>query len=307
MNCLEDIWQGLQTWKPNKIDKTIERDVSHGWLIQYLLPVEAMCWGRWNYWCEMEMNRDLLDKPIPPIKFGFNAIARKHLEKSLDIVTEYGSWRRWGSWRNMDYFLDWLLYGFGFAGQPELPKEPSVGASMRLYQYFNIAALIAYPHDYLGEILADNQHGRSLGFFPTPHTIVEMMVLMTMQGEDSRTKTVCDPCVGTGRMLLYASNYSLRLYGMDINETMVKVTLVNGYLYAPWLVKPMSFLKDDYQCPEKSAEVAEAIAQSAPRPDVQEYLANTEHDTEHQWKFEPIKKLKKKSGDRAEILQGTLF
>ena len=307
MNCLQDVRDRLQKWKPNKIDADLQRDLEHGWLIKYLFPFETMCWGRWDYWCNMELKGGLLDEPIPKINFAASAIARKHLEQCLDIIPEYGGWQGWDSWRNMDYFLDWLLYGFGYKGQPELPKEPSKGASMRLYQYFNIGALIAYPYDYLGEILAENRHGRSLGFFPTPHEIVELMVMVTMAGEDSREKTVCDCCVGTGRMLLNSSNYSLRLYGADISATMVKTTLVNGYMFAPWLVKPMSFMKDDYQRPEKSAEVAEAIAQSMSRPDVQEYLANTEHDGEQQWKFEPIKKLRKKSGDRSEVLQGVLF
>ena len=59
---------------------------------------------------------------------------------------------------------------------------------------------------------------------------------------DSRTRTVCDPCVGTGRMLLHASNRSVCLYGQDVNPTCVKATLVNGYLYAPWLVIPFPWL-----------------------------------------------------------------
>ena len=49
---------------------------------------------------------------------------------------------------------------------------------------------------------------------------------------------VMEPCLGTGRMLLHASNYSLRLHGMDIDQTVLTAALVNGALYAPWMVRP---------------------------------------------------------------------
>jgi hypothetical protein len=39
-------------------------------------------------------------------------------------------------------------------------------------------------------------------------------------------------------MLLHASNYSLRLFGVDIDPLLVKTALVNGALYAPWMVRP---------------------------------------------------------------------
>jgi len=57
-------------------------------------------------------------------------------------------------------------------------------------------------------------------------------------GRDSRLVTICDPCVGSGRMLLHASNYSLCLYGMDIDRLCVLMTKINGALYAPWLTFP---------------------------------------------------------------------
>ena len=44
-------------------------------------------------------------------------------------------------------------------------------------------------------------------------------------------------------MLLHTSNYSVCLYGQDINPVCVKATLVNGYLYAPWLALPLAWLR----------------------------------------------------------------
>ena len=176
--------------------------------------------------------------------------------------------------------MDWLLFGFGHGGHKVLPKEPSgaEGASDRLYQVFNIETLLAYPHDYFGDILCENQHGQRSGFFPTPMSVVEMLVLMTVDG-DARLKTVCDPCVGTGRMLLVASNYSLRLYGVDIDPTVIKATLVNGYLFAPWLVKPFPFLDGANLDPTQTIAISNALAshkpdyhqETVPSPNGQEY------------------------------------
>ena len=48
-------------------------------------------------------------------------------------------------------------------------------------------------------------------------------------------------------MLLHASNFSLRLYGQDIDPLVVAVCKVNGALYAPWIVWPLpeSFFPND--------------------------------------------------------------
>jgi hypothetical protein len=209
------------------------------------------------------------------------------LDRSLTAISKYGDWRGWGNWSAFDYFLDWLLYGFGHKGQPQPPEEKAEyqGASDRLYQVFNLETLLAYPHDYLGDILAENQHGRHVGFFPTPMHVSEFMAQMVIGEGDARIKTVMDPCVGTGRMLLAASNHSYRLYGCDINPTVIKATLINGYLYAPWMVKPFSFLDAALADPARSMEVSESIAQQAPAQ-----LHCTEHDAAAQWQFEPIKK-----------------
>src|SRR5919197_815569 len=58
-------------------------------------------------------------------------------------------------------------------------------------------------------------------------------------GRDLRLTSVNDPCVGSGRMLLHASNFSLRLYGQDIDPLAVALCKINGALYAPWLSFPL--------------------------------------------------------------------
>jgi len=254
---------------PKKPDPHLKRDIPpHGWLLPVLLDVESLTWGRWDHWMRtMEAGR-LLDEPIPPIAFApHQGLARKMHEKSLEAVTRHGGWQDWDSWRCFDYYLGWLLYGFGDKRQPEPPPEPEEGAFLRLYQVFCLEAMVAWPADHFGDMLAENRHGRGAGFFPTPHEICEIMVRMQVGGGDNRAKSVCDPCVGTGRMLLHASNYSYRLYGQDINATVIKACLVNGYCFAPWLVRPFPFLHDQ---PEEKVSRAEEVSPpeppSAPAP-----------------------------------------
>jgi hypothetical protein len=112
----------------------------------------------------------------------------------------------------------------------------------QLYRTINLGPLLLEPYDYLGAWIAD-QKGKwnPHAFFPTPHHAVEMMAQMTFADVDpckARSLTVHDPCMGTGRMLLHSSNWSLRLSGVDIDAQVIRAAKVNGALYAPWLVRP---------------------------------------------------------------------
>ena len=248
---------------PKKPDPSITvEDPGHGWLLPILLEVESHCWGRWDHWMQTMEAGKALDEPIPQIAFHSDpSPVRKMHEKALDSIVRHGGWQGWDSWRIFDYYLDWLLYGFGDQRQPELPEEPSPGAFSRLWQVFCLEAMIAWPCDAFGDLMAENRYGRGAGFFPTPEPVVEMMVRMTMGDGDCRLKTVMDPCVGTGRMILHASNHSYRLYAQDINATVIKACIVNGYCFAPWLVRPFPFLEN-----QQSNEVSQLETAPTPAP-----------------------------------------
>jgi hypothetical protein len=287
---LEHLRHAIQQHKP-KQPVSLEKSpkLSHGWMLPYLLASDEFLWQRWRHWFET-MSEQKVIASIPQIRWARNQAGFKMIEHSLTAVSKYGDWRGWGSWSAFDYFMDWLLYGFGHQGRTHLPEEKDEyqGASDRLYQVFNLETLLAYPYDYFGEILAENRHGRSLGFYPTPMDVCELIVRMIIGEGDARAKSVMDPCVGTGRMLLSASNYSYRLYGCDINPTVIKATLINGFLYAPWMVKPFPFLDRALTDPAQSPALSESMAQQAPLQ-----LHCTEHDAAMQWQFEPIKKRRK--------------
>jgi hypothetical protein len=270
MSTLYDMRARLRALKPHAIDESLQRDLKAGWLLPYLIGVDEMGYGRWAHWCAvMEAGADGDAGPIPRIDFGDDmagvALARRHIEKCLDLVAD-GGWLGWSSWEHLDYFLRWLLYGFGHSSQSELPREPRKGASMRLYQTFNLAWPMLHPYDILGDLMAECAIGRRAGFYPTPHSVAEMMTRMTFGDEDAqkdaRWKTVSDPAMGTGRMLLHASNHSYCLYGQDILDVCVKAALVNGYLFAPWMVKPFPF--SGAPAPDAARAGIDAVATPAP-------------------------------------------
>lgn len=243
--------------KPKVLRKDFKfsKPLTWGWLLPYVLGLDDITWERWEYWAQTKVAGKLLPEPIPQIEWasqhGESSPGRKMLERALNCVTQYGEWRGWSSATYFEWFLDWLLFGLADPSQRKHPDERQdcQGASERLYQIFNLEPLIAYPHDYFGEIMAENAYGRHCGFFPTPMEVAHLMAMMTIapNGEDMRAKSVMDPAVGTGRLLLAASNYALRLSGQDINRTVLKCCLVNGYLYAPWMVRPFAFLDQEAQ------------------------------------------------------------
>lgn len=248
---------------------TTDKDKPKGWLLPYLFDLEDISCGRWRHWTEIKLAGHMIDEPIPQIEWHGNtrsSPAWGMLDRALNATTKCGGWQGWSSFQNFDYFLDWLLWGFGCSAVEEYPKEPQGcdGASARLYQMFDLTPMLCYPSDYFGDILSENHFGRRAGFFPTPVDVCTMMVKMQMEcDEDMRDKTVCDPALGTGRMLLAASNYSYRLYGMDISRTVLRAALVNGYLYAPWMVKPFSFFEK-----KDAIEITTDVQQVAPVADV---------------------------------------
>jgi hypothetical protein len=138
-------------------------------------------------------------------------------------------------------FVDWVLWGFGDRqftdGFPDIDlKTDDAWASN-----FDLVLHFLYPGDNFGYIF--EQHycsklsSQSRGFFSTPSSVSELMARMVYGGDVFKPNmSLMEPCAGTGRMLLPASNYSSNMHAMEINHSTVKVLTVNGYLYMPWLV-----------------------------------------------------------------------
>jgi hypothetical protein len=252
---------GEKTWD----DYTFEERTCKGWLTPFLYEIESMFWGRWDYWARTIEAGELLDEPIPKIQFMLDGHytaehkdkagigpgrSTKDAEKMLSNCLDH--YRAYTVSARLSDFLEWLLWGFGDTDQEDRPYRVDEKLNEHWYRTFNLGPMIKFPKDYFGDIYAEERNpdsNRRSGFFPTPHNVVEMMVRMTMEGDkghdgmDPRTMSVCEPCAGTGRMLMHASNYSVNLWGTDIDRTCVMACKVNGYLYIPWMVRPAPWLR----------------------------------------------------------------
>jgi hypothetical protein len=231
-----------------------------GWLLNQiqLCHFHPAVVNRWGYYFKIFESGELGDDPIPRVDFVGHVKeglpAYKNMMKCVDLLD-----RVCGGWASLYAFLDWLTFAIGVDKRPR--REIDDRTQEQLYKTFNLEPWLVMPADYFGDVLCELKGKRNrTGFYPTPHNVCEMMARMTFFDAerdgaiDLRKATVCDPCVGTGRMLLHASNYSLRLFGQDIDPLVLQACLINGALYAPWIAWPF-----DKKIFEKDAPPAQQL------------------------------------------------
>lgn len=196
---------------------------------------------RWEYLARTIRAGRLLDEPIPVVRFSSSVEGR-----CKEVLKEIGTWvdvleRHGAGWNAFVSLAEWLGWALGVHDQKPRVDE---AVNDELYRLVRIQALMACPYDYMGQLACERFGGGPNAFFPTPHEVVEMMVVSTFpREEDCRRLTCCDPALGSGRMLLHSSNYSMRLYGQDIDWLVLLCAKINFALYAPWAICP---LPDEY-------------------------------------------------------------
>ncbi len=232
---------GLRTGRPPMLGDEVPPWRYRGWLrllVQQLHALAQQQTGfpdRWGYLFEIITNRRLPAEPIPRV--DFDTPAPTVLKATDAWVSILDAHNQWTSFRDFVRFLAWGL-AVGKHGDPMLGD----GESEALYRTVNLGLWLRDPSDYLGEVAAIRYGGGPHKFFPTPHPVCEVLLAARPEG-DCRAKSVNDPAMGTGRLLLHASNYFLRLSGQDIDEIMHLCTLVNLAVYAPWGLADLSFLE----------------------------------------------------------------
>jgi len=221
------------------------------WLFPYLVEGDALFGtGRWQYWADTLLNVQIPDDPIPPLEV--TGRPDRETVKHLATIIDYG--QRHSGQRHaevFEQFVVWLLHGLG---DPEFKPyaTPDLIPGFRVpipvlddwYEKFELGRLQQHPHDYLAFFAQGGANKgynpyEGYGFFATPLEVCRLMASMTFSGVDAqeaKRMSVCDPCCGTGGLLLAASNYSLNLYGVDISLAMVRFCKLNAWLYMPWLV-----------------------------------------------------------------------
>jgi N-6 DNA methylase len=213
-----------------------------GWLLYQVQFADAhpRSPGRWGHYMRTLEAGKLLDEPIPQLRFSSlpSSSGTKMLERCVSLVQH-----RESAWSAFQQFVDWLAWGLAVSREMPQLEETTHEA---LYRTFNFEYLLTEPHDYLGSMLAERRGGgwNPHAFFPTPLPISEMMSQMIFgdaqheDGRDPRLLRVMDPAVGSGRLLLSASNYSYCLYGCDIDPLVAAICRINSAFYVPWLAFP---------------------------------------------------------------------
>lgn len=237
-------WTQVQAGQAKWEDFTFEQRTEKGWLVPMLIDIDLLTHQRWDYWMRTLESGGLLNEPIPRIEW--RTFPHKETKKMLEKCLEHWTCN---SVARLPEFFEWLLWGFGKQDHRARIDEK---VNEHWYRTFNLGLMMQNPYDYLGDLMQEDKGsgrwGNPNAFFATPHTIVECMVrmLMDVDGEkaltpgvnekDRREESVCDPCVGSGRMLMHASNYSVNLYGVDIDYVCVMACKLNALMYVPWLV-----------------------------------------------------------------------
>lgn len=203
-----------------------------GWLLPFLFSYDDLLWGRWNYWHEILQKKTISgSSPIPRITWsdrghGGVEAAQNMLRKCLNHHES-----------TIDLFADWLLWGL--AAAETVPRVSPV-LNEHYYRMFDIFLVQNYPTDYLSLSLSEETgkgYKSGLGYFPTPMQVCILMTEMissTEDPEDLKRKSIMEPSVGCGAMLLPASNYHLRGFAMDISQIAVKLCKIQMYWFAPW-------------------------------------------------------------------------
>lgn len=260
---------------PDFSKMTIREKIYPGMYYIVLLTTDILTIKRWKYWMEVLYTNDI-SKDIPQVSFsnvhsneGREVV--KMLKNCIDVPYTSGP-------TAFTQFVNYLLYCIlpleyhkGETIEDKLKEAENLIAGIddrtlqNYYENFSLESMLLHPGDYLGDIAAEYLGSNGTEYFPTPHHVVELMVAITMGDGDKsklKSKAVCDPCCGSSRMLVYASNYSLNLMGQDISKIMCDISTLNGFLYVPWLVFSSDTIKEVINKENEKLEEKEFIIPS---------------------------------------------
>lgn len=236
----------FRTATPYWLNIPIKEKTFHGWLRPTAMYTETIINGRWDYWQDIHSTLIVENKPIPKIDFCVPTKDGASGEVMNMINDCLRASKCISGYKSLELFVDWILYAYGSSLVTSLPVNITDEMNRYWYENFKPQYLFAVPGDYLVHCASDVYGSGSFNttaFYPTPGQVVQLMTEMTFPDKDDyslekyKYQTVMEPCCGSGIVLLYASNYSLRLFGQDIDPLMTKIAILNGYFYMPWLVE----------------------------------------------------------------------
>ena len=205
-----------------------------GFLALALIDADEKTTKRWD-WHLRNLSTNKITLPIPQIKFlgMVEPKTMKMLRTMINTIKEEG---HYGS-QAAEKLIEWLAWGFGIKDVTTFPITQKIHEKMK--EQFKIQPLLEYPSDYFAVLLGESGHAGGPGWFATPMNITELITQVVFNKEKSKPwENLNEPCLGTGSMVLPASNYCLSISGQDISPIMILTAKVNFMLYVPWAAIP---------------------------------------------------------------------
>lgn len=141
-----------------------------------------------------------------------------------------------------DHWLEFILHGWCVNDKPldfwNYSKEQTqyfIDVYQKWLSAMNEVCQYESWHDFLGELyencIAGIRRKRGNGQFFTPRHICDLMAAIT--AGTTKEEKACDPCCGSGRMLLaqHANNPNTYLVAKDLDRTCVLMTACNFLIH----------------------------------------------------------------------------
>lgn len=226
-----------------------------GWLTYYVVrahEVLPILGNRYGYLADILYHGSLPWRDIPQISFTEQDMSVVPAVEKIIAEMQHEGMSLSKAFRNLVGWISWAVGTSTAKTCDEAFPALSEGLRELVYRKLNLDPWMQTPFDYLGWIYSEMKGGGGRmnnpnAFYPTPASIVSLMSELTCSGmsrSDRMRAEACDPCVGSGRTLLAASNNALRLSGQDIDQLVCDIALINLALYAPCPLCTLGYLQD---------------------------------------------------------------
>jgi hypothetical protein len=285
---------------PGLVDQAINPPLEHGSRLSMIAKDTYRYYGDdgrypyWNAWAQGDT--EVSARPIPRLNMsdrGTNQAIYRRLDAILsELIAEFG-----GKWEAVQWIFAWVLWSLGHPSWESFYPEDHAKAHSIMQTSFPFSAFILDPYDYLGVWLHSLSDDRCQFELPKSMEQVREDVDSFFASEspfaDKRFIPFFDRDSGTGRYAIAASDHTLEIYpfayrveGDASSNITLMAYLINCYLYAPWVIFPVSLDASVVFSEESLADIFGKLNQMQDCDPG--YFQRTEIDAVSSEQFEPI-------------------